>query len=76
VPEGRDYREFLNPASLEVLPSARMEPVVPGLPPGTQFQFERMGYFCIDTKHSRPGAPVINRTVTLKDAWAKAQAKS
>jgi glutaminyl-tRNA synthetase len=76
VPEGRDYREFLNPASLEVLPDARMEPMVPGLPPGAQFQFERMGYFCIDTKHSRPGVPVINRTVTLKDAWAKAQAKS
>jgi glutaminyl-tRNA synthetase len=76
VPEGRDYREFLNPASLEVLSGARMEPVVPGLAAGAHFQFERMGYFCIDTKHSRPGVPVINRTVTLKDGWAKAQAKS
>ena len=76
VPEGRDYREFLNPRSLEVLTEARMEPVVLGLPVGARFQFERMGYFCVDTRHSRPGAPVINRTVTLKDGWAKAQAKA
>ena len=76
VPAGRDYREFLNPRSLEVLTEARMEPVVLGLAPGARFQFERMGYFCIDTRHSRPGAPVVNRTVTLKDGWAKAQAKA
>ena len=75
VPAGRDYREFINPDSLEILKGARAEPVVLGLEPGARFQFERMGYFCIDTKHSVPGAPVINRTVTLKDTWAKVQAK-
>ncbi len=75
IPEGKDYRDFLNPSSLEILTDAKVEPHIKGLVPGERFQFERMGYFCIDTKHSRPGAPVVNRAVTLKDAWAKAQAK-
>ncbi len=75
IPEGQTYRDYLNPDSLTVLPAARVEPCINDLEPGTRFQFERMGYFCIDTKHSVPGAPVVNRAVTLKDSWAKAQAK-
>ena len=76
VPDGQDYRDFLNPESLVILPDAKTEPHIKDLPPGTHFQFERLGYFCPDSKHSRPGAPVLNRTVTLKDTWAKVQAKA
>ena len=76
VPEDRDFKEFLNPDSLTVLPSARVEAAAAALPPGSRFQFERLGYFCVDTRHSAPGAPVLNRAVTLKDGWAKAKAKS
>jgi glutaminyl-tRNA synthetase len=75
IPEGKDYRDFLNPDSLTILSTAKVEPVVKDLPAGARFQFERMGYFCVDTKHSRPGEPVINRAVTLRDTWAKVQAK-
>lgn len=70
----QDYRDFLNPKSLEVI-TARVEPQVRGFAPGHRFQFERLGYFCLDTKDSRPQAPVVNRTVTLKDTWAKIAAK-
>ena len=49
---------------------------LPGAEPGAHFQFERLGYFCIDTLDSRPGAPVFNRTVTLRDSWAKAARNS
>ena len=76
IPEGGDYLDFLNPESLTVLSDAKVEPVVKDLAPGARFQFERMGYFCIDTKAGKPGAPVVNRTVTLKDTWAKVQAKA
>lgn len=75
TPDGRDYREFLNPDSLTILKDSRVESSVMALAPGSRFQFERLGYFCVDTKHSKPGAPVLNRTVTLKDTWAKVQAK-
>lgn len=71
IPEGKDYRDFINPASLEVLPAAKIEKAVLGLPAGSRFQFERLGYFCIDTKDSTAEKVVINRTVTLKDSWAK-----
>lgn len=71
VPEGMKDSDFLNPDSLQVLPAAMVESCVLDLPAGSGFQFERTGYFCIDTKDSRPGAVVINRTVTLKDTWAK-----
>jgi len=76
IPEGKDYRDFLNPDSLVVLPDAKVEPLVQDLAAGARFQFERMGYFCVDTKHSRPAAPVLNRAMTLRDTWAKVQAKS
>ncbi len=75
IEEGKTYRDYLNPESLTVLSGAKVEPLISGLAAGTRFQFERMGYFSIDTKSGSAGAPVVNRAVTLKDAWAKAQAK-
>ena len=51
--------------------TAKGEPGLAEVPPGTTVQFERKGYFCVDTTDSRPGAPVFNRTVTLRDTWAR-----
>jgi glutaminyl-tRNA synthetase len=68
--EGRDFTEFLNPASLEVVGDAWVEPSVAGASPGSRFQFERLGYFCVDPD-SKPDRLVVNRTVTLRDSWAK-----
>jgi glutaminyl-tRNA synthetase len=65
-----DYRTVLNPASLEVVADAKVEPSAAATPVGTRFQFERIGYFCVD-RDSASGKPVFNRTVTLKDSWAK-----
>ena len=65
-----DYRADLNPRSLEVLHDCKLEPSVAGALPGTRYQFERLGYFCVDPD-STPERPVFNRTVTLKDTWAK-----
>src|SRR5205807_407010 len=70
VPEGQDYRANLNPNSLQVLKTARLEPSLGNAVPGGRFQFERLGYFCVD-KDSKPGTLVFNRTVTLRDTWAK-----
>ena len=72
--EGGDFRSFLNPASLEIVPDSRLEPALGALAPGQACQFERLGYFCVDPD-SKPGAPVFNRTVTLKDAWARLEKK-
>ena len=69
--DGRDYKEDLNPDSLRVVPSAKLEPSLREAVPGSRYQFERLGYFCADSKDSKPGAPVFNRTVTLRDTWAK-----
>jgi glutaminyl-tRNA synthetase len=69
-----NYKQNLNPNSLEVLSAAKLEPSLGEAKEGERFQFERLGYFCVDTD-SKPGAPVFNRTVTLKDTWAKEQAK-
>jgi glutaminyl-tRNA synthetase len=69
---GRDFKADLNPASLEVIADARLEPSLATAAPGTRYQFERLGYFCVD-RESAPGRPVFNRTVTLKDAWARIQ---
>ena len=69
VPEGEDYKKNLNPNSLEVIERAMLEPSLGSAAPGTRWQFERLGYFFIDPKDSAPGAPVFNRTVTLKDTW-------
>jgi len=73
-PEGQDYKVNLNPASLEVLAGCKVEPSLAEARPGDRIQFERLGYFCVD-KESAPGKPVFNRTVTLKDTWAKIQKK-
>ena len=66
-----DFRTTLNPASLETLTEARIEPSLAEAAPGARFQFERLGYFCADAVDSKPGAPVFNRTVQLKDGWSK-----
>ena len=69
--EGKDdFKADLNPDSLKVLQSCRMEPSLAGAQPGGRYQFERLGYFCVDPD-SRPGSLVFNRTVTLRDQWAK-----
>jgi glutaminyl-tRNA synthetase len=70
VEEGQDFTANLNPRSLEVLMACKLEPALAEAAPGARYQFERMGYFCVDAD-SAPGKPVFNRTVTLKDAWAK-----
>jgi glutaminyl-tRNA synthetase len=65
-----DFTSLLNPTSLEVLSECKVEPALAGAAAGSRYQFERQGYFCADAD-SRPGAPVFNRTVSLKDSWAK-----
>ncbi len=67
-----DFREALNPDSLEVLTGCKMEPSLAGLNPGFRCQFERLGYFRLDSD-STPDRPVFNRTITLRDTWAKVQ---
>jgi glutaminyl-tRNA synthetase len=73
VPEGTDFTSALNPSSLIVVPNAKIEPSVTRDPIGTRYQFERTGYFVSDVEDSREGALVFNRTVTLRDSWAKQQ---
>jgi glutaminyl-tRNA synthetase len=73
--EGRDPLSDLNPHSLEVLTGCKVERSLADSPPGTRFQFERQGYFSADPD-SRPAAPVFNRTVTLKDSWARISART
>jgi glutaminyl-tRNA synthetase len=74
VEEGQDVLDNLNPKSLEIITDAKVEPSLANATPGTRYQFERLGYFCVDPD-SKPGAPVFNRTVALKDAWARAEKK-
>jgi len=69
VPDGQDFISMLNPDSRIVLERAYVEPSVQGDPPGTRYQFERLGYFMTDVEDSRAGALVFNRIVTLKDTW-------
>jgi len=69
--DGRDYREYLNPDSLLTLTGCVVEPELADAHPGECFQFEREGYFCVDMKLSTRESPVFNRTVTLRDTWAK-----
>lgn len=71
LPEGEDYKDNLNPKSLQVLSGCKLEPSLREAEPGSRFQFERLGYFCVDSKDSTPEKPVFNRTVTLRDTWAK-----
>jgi len=71
VAEGVDWKATLNPKSLETIKDAKLEPALAPAVPESRWQFERMGYFCADRRDSRPGALVFNRTVTLRDEWAK-----
>ncbi|MCW8804154.1 MAG: glutamine--tRNA ligase, partial [Ignavibacteriaceae bacterium] len=69
--KGKDFTEFLNPNSLQILNNCKLEPSLKSASAGEKFQFERVGYFSVDTKYSKEGAPVFNRIVTLRDSWAK-----
>ncbi|MCC7498512.1 MAG: glutamine--tRNA ligase, partial [Bryobacterales bacterium] len=68
--EGKDFTANLNPNSLVVVPGVKLEPGLASAAPGSRYQFERLGYFCAD-KDSTPEKPVFNRTVALRDTWAK-----
>ncbi len=70
----KDFKEFINPDSLKIIRNAKLEPSLVEAKPGDKFQFQRLGYFCVD-KDSKPGKPVFNRTVSLKDSWAKQKNK-
>ena len=74
IPDGEDWKNYLNPKSLVVVPEAKLERSLGTAQPGYRCQFERLGYFCVD-KESKPEKLVFNRTVTLKDDWAKIQKK-
>jgi len=71
--EGQDFKSNLNPKSLETLTSCRVEPGLAGAAPGERYQFERLGYFCVDSADSYKEKLVFNRTVTLRDTWTKIQ---
>ena len=73
--DGSDYKEHLNPDSLTVLKDCPVEPELANAEPGVNYQFERLGYFTPDALDSKKGSPVFNRTVTLKDSWAKEKGK-
>ena len=75
VSQGEDFKSYLNPESLVILRNSVIEPSVADDPPGSRYQFERQGYFCSDPVDSAPGALVFNRTVALRDTWAKIAAK-
>jgi glutaminyl-tRNA synthetase len=75
VPEGQDFTANLNPKSLEMVTGAKLEPSLAGAPPAGRYQFERLGYFSVDPD-STAETPVFNRTVALRDTWAKIEKKS
>ncbi|MDR0521140.1 MAG: glutamine--tRNA ligase/YqeY domain fusion protein, partial [Planctomycetaceae bacterium] len=70
-----DYKEYLNRNSLEVIRDAKLEPLLADASVSERYQFERTGYFCADSADSKPGQPVFNRTVPLRDSWAKMEKK-
>jgi glutaminyl-tRNA synthetase len=74
VEEGQDVLDNLNPNSLEVIADAKLEPSLANAAAGSRYQFERLGYFCVDPD-SKAGKPVFNRTIALKDTWAKVERK-
>ena len=76
VEEGIDFTANLNPDSLEELHSCRVEQSLAGAEPGARYQFERVGYFCVDSADTKPDALVFNRTVALRDSWAKLDKKT
>lgn len=67
--EGQTFRDFINPDSLKIISNAQVEPTLMEGQPGDTYQFERVGYFCVDTELSSSGRPVFNRVVTLRDSW-------
>ena len=69
--EGREYKDYLNPESLRTLTHCKLEPALRAAGVGEAIQFEREGYFCLDSASAADGAPIFNRTVTLRDTWAK-----
>ena len=69
--EGKEWKDYLNPYSLKILSGCLVEPSLAEVQPGDRFQFLRQGYFCVDSEDSKPGHLVFNRTVTLRDTWAK-----
>jgi glutaminyl-tRNA synthetase len=71
----KDFKEFINPDSLKILSGCKLEPFLKDAKPGDRFQFERLGYFCVDTKYTTEEKKVFNRTATLRDTWAKIQQK-
>jgi glutaminyl-tRNA synthetase len=75
APTGRTFLDNINPDSLAVVPDAKLEPSLVDAPPGTHYQFERLGYFFTDPVDSAPDRPIFNRTVTLRDTWAKEAAR-
>jgi glutaminyl-tRNA synthetase len=75
APAGADWKDAINPNSLEVVGDCRVEPGLAAARPGDRFQFERLGYFSVD-QESKPGALVFNRTVSLKDTWARIEKRS
>jgi glutaminyl-tRNA synthetase len=75
VPTGKEFTDLLNPTSLELRKACKLEAALRDARPGETFQFERLGYFCVDTQDARPGAPIFNRTVPLRDTWAKIEQK-
>ena len=74
MPEGRHFSDLINPHSLEVLTGAMVEPGLAGASAGSRFQFERLGYFVVDPDSSE-GRLVFNRTVSLRDTWARLEEK-
>ena len=73
--QGVPFTRHLNPTSLETLRGAKLEPSLAEVAPGKSYQFERVGYFVLDSVDSKPGAPVFNRTIGLRDSWAKVEGK-
>lgn len=69
--EDKDFKEFINPASLQILQNCKLEPSLKVSRPGDRMQFQRLGYFCVDTRYTTSEKLVFNRTVSLKDSWAK-----
>jgi glutaminyl-tRNA synthetase len=76
VPEGKNWEDFISPDSLKILSNCKVEPGLAEAEPGQTFQFLRQGYFCVDSKFSKNGRLVFNRTVTLKDTWARMQTRA
>lgn len=72
---GADFTKALNPRSLETLSACRLEPSLAKATPGARYQFERLGYFCLDPKEASTGKLIFNRTIALRDSWAKEMAK-